>query len=137
MKSAGYLGIQKVLWLKPGEGIATSGVIPKDEEFFQDHFPGFPVLPGVLALEMLRQSVEWYYEQVMPEVQRSFRIKKMRQVKFQDYLKPGDSWESRLELQSELQNVTTWKAVLRHHERIAVQATIVLEEIHAGQKLVV
>lgn len=133
----GYLGIQKVVWLKPGEGIATSGVIPRDEEFFQDHFPGFPVLPGVLALEMLRQSVVWYYEQLKPETERSFRIKKIRQVKFQEYLKPGDSWECRLELQSELQNTTTWKAGLTHEGKMAVKATLVLEEIRAGHKLVV
>lgn len=137
MASSVVLGIQKVIRIDPGNAVAASGVIPADEEFFQDHFPGFPVLPGVLALEMLRQCAERYYELVSPGLTRSLRVKKIRQVKFRDYLKPGASWEANLELQSEIEATSTWKASLSHEGKVALQAVMVFESLRAGNKLVV
>ena len=56
--------IEKVDWLKKGEGIAAQGTVPQSAEFFQDHFPDFPVLPGVLMLEILKQTAETYLQSV-------------------------------------------------------------------------
>jgi 3-hydroxyacyl-[acyl-carrier-protein] dehydratase len=40
----------------PGNKIAALKRIDKDEDFFKDHFPGFPVVPGVLLTEMMAQT---------------------------------------------------------------------------------
>jgi 3-hydroxyacyl-[acyl-carrier-protein] dehydratase len=40
----------------PGETIRASKTIKPDEEYFNDHFPGFPVVPGVLLTEMMAQT---------------------------------------------------------------------------------
>ena len=125
------LCLGSVLWLKPGEGIAASGIVPKDAEFFQDHFPGFPVLPGVLGLEILKQTAEWYIRQVGETEAKKFRLVKVSGVKFTQYLKPGDAWESHLEIVSTEDGQTTWKARLIHQGQPAVTARLVLEEIRA------
>lgn len=41
--------------LVPGERAIGTKVYAKEEPFFQDHFPGFPVVPGVLIMESLAQ----------------------------------------------------------------------------------
>ena len=85
-----------MLWVKDGEGIAACGRIPEDSEFFKDHFPGFPVLPGVLALEMFKQTAERYLESLAGNVEQHYFLKQIRATRFSKYLRPGDEWESRL-----------------------------------------
>lgn len=125
------MGIEKVLWVKKGQGIAAQGRIPEDAEFFQDHFPGFSVLPGVLALEMLRQTAEAYYRVLSDGEIRRLRLKKVSSVKFSDYLKPGDVWESHLQLMSEDGKGCQWNGRLLHHGQAAVHARFILEEMLA------
>ena len=92
------LAVDKILWMKEGEGITACGRIPHDSEFFQDHFPEFPVLPGVLALEMLKQTAEKYLSALPGGAGQHFFLKQIRATRFTKYLRPGDEWESRLTL---------------------------------------
>lgn len=119
------IAIDKVLWVKPGQGIAAAGHIPVHSEIFKDHFPEFPVLPGVLALEMLKQTAERYLRESGSETEKFF-LKKIHNAKFHTYLKPGDIWESRLELMASDHQETQWKAQLFHEGKLAVSAELVL-----------
>jgi len=40
----------------PGVSIRAEKTFSPDEEFFRDHFPGFPVVPGVLLTEVMAQA---------------------------------------------------------------------------------
>jgi 3-hydroxyacyl-[acyl-carrier-protein] dehydratase len=51
-----FLFVDEILELVPGEKIRASKKIRGNEEYFQDHFPGFPVVPGVLLVEMMAQT---------------------------------------------------------------------------------
>lgn len=130
------LAIEKILWLKRGEGISAAGHIPRESEFFKDHFPGFPVLPGVLALEMLKQTAEHYLRNLEAPHGRHFYLKALRATKFSKYLKPGDEWESRLDLVSEESGETQWKAQLLHKGQTAVTAVLTLAPSHAHHETI-
>ena len=127
------LSIEKVLWLKEGEGITACGKIPADSEFFQDHFPGFPVLPGVLALEMLKQTAERYLEALPSGAGQHCFLKQIRATRFTKYLRPGDEWESRLLLTKSEGDETTWDARLYHHGEVAVSAKLTLAKVKNPQ----
>lgn len=121
------IAVEKVLWVKKGAGVSAAGCIPADAEFFQDHFPGFPVLPGVLALEMLKQSADCYLRSVTDDPTAHFSFQKVSNVKFSDYLRPGDPWESELALVSNRDEQYVWKAVLTSKGKTAVSARLALE----------
>lgn len=121
------LAIEKILWIKPNEGIAASGRIPKESEFFKDHFPDFPILPGVLALEMLKQTAEAYFNQQTDARKEHYFLRELKGTRFSLYLKPGDVWESKLQLVSEEGCTSTWKGELMHDGRVAVTAQLVME----------
>jgi len=128
------LSVDRVLWVKPGEGIAAMGRIPQQSEFFQDHFPGYPVLPGVLALEMLKQTAECYLKKTAAAQGDHYYLRQIRATKFHLYLKPGDEWESRLTLLSHEGEKSQWNAKLFHKGKVAVSAQLVLALSHAQQK---
>ncbi|HOW59925.1 MAG TPA: FabA/FabZ family ACP-dehydratase [Candidatus Omnitrophota bacterium] len=127
------LAIEKVLWVKEGEGIAACGKIPADSEFFKDHFPAFPVLPGVLALEMLKQTAERYLDSMGEQRGQHYFLKQIRATRFTKYLRPGDEWESRLTLLQYSDEETVWDAKLLHHQEVAVSAKLILAKVKNPQ----
>lgn len=127
------LAIDKVLWLKPGEGIAACGQIPKESAFFKDHFPEFPVLPGVLALEMLKQTAERYLESLATGEGQHYFLKQIRATRFSKYLRPGDEWESRLMLLQNTGEETVWDAKLIYNGEVAVSAKLTLAKVKNPQ----
>lgn len=51
-----FIFVDEIIELQPGEHIKAIKTISSGEEFFRDHFPGFPVVPGVLLTEMMAQA---------------------------------------------------------------------------------
>lgn len=51
-----FLFVDEILELSPGKHIKAIKTISPDEDFLLDHFPGFPVVPGVLLTEMMAQA---------------------------------------------------------------------------------
>ncbi|MBI3306537.1 MAG: hypothetical protein HYZ84_01850 [Candidatus Omnitrophica bacterium] len=129
------VSIEKILSITSGEGITASGRIPLESEFFQDHFPDFPILPGVLALEMLKQTAEAYLEKNNPEHTTHYFLRQIRATRFSMYLKPGDEWESHLKLMATEGNQTQWLAELLHRGKVAVSAQLTMEGKPVVEKL--
>lgn len=112
------MSVVEVIDCLPGESRSARGHIDKDMEVFRDHFPEFPVLPGVLALQILKEEVEACEKVRM-------RIVKIQAVKFQHFLKPGEAWESRID--KEKSQPGLWKVRLQAGGRTAVSARLWLE----------
>jgi 3-hydroxyacyl-[acyl-carrier-protein] dehydratase len=51
-----FLLVDRVVECEPGKSIAAFKNVSANEPFFQGHFPGLPVMPGVLILEALAQA---------------------------------------------------------------------------------
>lgn len=51
-----FMLIDEVIELEPGKRVVARKHLKEDEFWFKGHFPGYPVQPGVLMLEMLGQA---------------------------------------------------------------------------------
>jgi len=51
-----FLLVDKVLEVEPGKKITAIKNVTANEPFFQGHFPGYPIMPGVLIVEALAQA---------------------------------------------------------------------------------
>jgi 3-hydroxyacyl-[acyl-carrier-protein] dehydratase len=52
-----WLLIDKILECEPGVSAVGVKTFPRSDEIFMDHFPGFPIVPGVLQIEMIAQMI--------------------------------------------------------------------------------
>ena len=74
--------IDKITEIKVGESISAIKNLSMAEEYLQDHFPGFPVIPGVLMLESMVQTSSWLMHQTTSFQYGTILLKQARALKF-------------------------------------------------------
>jgi 3-hydroxyacyl-[acyl-carrier-protein] dehydratase len=70
------------------------------EEYLSDHFPGFPVMPGVLMLEALTQAGAWLIRDMEDFAHSIIVLKQAKTIKYGSFVEPGRRLELRVELTS-------------------------------------
>ena len=53
---SGYVFVDRIVENQPGQRVVALKALAFNEEFFRDHFPGMPVLPGAMILEGFVQA---------------------------------------------------------------------------------
>ncbi|MCA9035542.1 MAG: beta-hydroxyacyl-ACP dehydratase [Planctomycetaceae bacterium] len=85
--------VDRIRELKAGESISTLKNVSLAEEYLQDHFPGFSILPGVMMVEALVQSCAWLTRVTDDFSHSVLLLQQARAVKFNNFLKPGQTLE--------------------------------------------
>ena len=87
--------IDRIEEMQPNEFAKGIKCWSLSEDFFTEHFPGFPVVPGVLQIESMAQLmgmlIECSYQQSFPEAGKAYPLLSIVQkAKFREPLIPGD-----------------------------------------------
>ena len=83
-----FVLVDRIVELVPGASVVATRRVPEDEELFADHFPGFPVVPGVLLTEMMGQAAAKALDaQRLPRGKAL--LAKILSASFRDWVRPG------------------------------------------------
>lgn len=95
-----FLLVDRVLDYTPGESIHAYKNVTMNEPFFQGHFPGVPVMPGVLIMEALAQAggILVVKSTDVPIEDKLFLFTGMEKVRFRKPVYPGDKLELKCRL---------------------------------------
>lgn len=100
------------------------------EEYLADHFPSFPVLPGVMMLEAATQAAGWLLHR-RSDFARSFAVlKEARNVKYGNFVAPGNF----LRIEAELMKETSFKVIGTVNDKTAFTARIEMAYFDLGDE---
>jgi len=104
-----FVLIDKIITLESGKNITTVKNVSLAEEYLADHFPTFPVLPGVLLLEGLIESASWIVRQYENFAHSMVLLEQARNIKYKSFLAPGGQIEYFVEAKAIDENISSFK----------------------------
>ena len=127
--------IDKITELTPNESITAVKNLTLAEEYLQDHFPGFPVMPGVLLVESLVQASAWLMRYSQDFEYSTTVLDEAKAVKFNKFLSPGNTMVISSQLQKRSDDNSTWtfKATGSVGETNIVTARLILKQFNLAQ----
>ncbi len=122
--------IDRIVELKPGEKITAVKNVSLAEEYLQDHFPKFPVLPGVLMLEAMTQACAWLIRVSEDFAHSMVLLSEARNVKYANFVAPGHMLLVTAELIQQDKRLTQFKVQGTVDGEQVVSARLVLERFN-------
>ena len=101
-----FIFVDEILEMIPGKTIRALKEIFADEDFFRDHFPGFPVVPGVLLTEMMAQAAGKCLD-AEKKHQGKAMLARINSANFRDWVRPGQTAIINAEIKTNRENFAT------------------------------
>ncbi len=119
-----FIFIDAVLELVPGESAACRKTFPPDEPFFRGHFPGDPLVPGVILAEALAQTAGL----AAGQPGRGFRLTAIKGMKFPGAARPAEAIDLSARKVAVIGGLWQFDVSARVGERRVAEGIIVLSE---------
>jgi len=120
-----FILIDRIDEVKPGEYVNAIKNVTINEPYFQGHFPGQAVMPGVLSLESIAQTTAFLmlYELDDP-LKKNMFISGVDGVRFRRLIVPGDQLHINIRLKSKKLTLYKFEGTIKIDGKLAVQAII-------------
>ncbi len=126
--------IDRIVDLQPGARITAVKSLTLAEDYLQDHFPRFPIMPGVLMLESMYQAAAWLVRATDGFAHSVVSMAEANNVKFSDFVEPGQTLQITAELLKQDGPRYHLKCQGQVGETVAVRARLVLETAQLAQQ---
>jgi 3-hydroxyacyl-[acyl-carrier-protein] dehydratase len=117
-----FVFVREILSSEPGRSVQARTVFPPDDPMFEGHFPGNPIVPGVILTEALAQTSGIAAASGFPETARPlFLLSAIRGMKFFRAVRPGE------EIDLSAEKVAASDSLMQFQVRAKVADVIVAE----------
>jgi len=125
-----FLMVDRVREVVPGKSIVAVKNVSANEAYFAGHFPGHPVMPGVLIVEALAQAGGILaYESVAAEERIwILYLAGLEEIRFKQTVRPGDQLVLRVELVKRKRNLWRFTAVAEVDGKLVAEAQILMAD---------
>jgi 3-hydroxyacyl-[acyl-carrier-protein] dehydratase len=119
--------VDRVMELQPGVKITTVKCLSLADDYLADHFPRFPVMPGVLMLQAMTEAASLLIHASEDFAHAMVTLKEARQIRFADFVQPGRVLTVTAELLKTEDREVQVKAQGTVAGRVAVSGRLTLE----------
>src|SRR6476619_1788008 len=90
--------VDRIVELTPGKSLRAYRNLTLGEEYLADHFPTFPVMPGVLMLQTLVEASAWLLRLTEDYRHSVIVLREVKNIKYGNFLAPGRQLQVEVEL---------------------------------------
>lgn len=126
--------IDEIQELEPDKSILAVKNLTRAEEYLADHFPGFPVMPGVMMLETLVQASAWLMRISSQFEFSTILLSEAKALRFKSFVSPGDQLIVSSTVHKAEGDLWTFKASGKVESREVVSARLILKQFNLGDK---
>ncbi len=111
-----FLLVDRVVELEPNKRILAYKHVTINEPFFQGHFPGRAVMPGVLVVEAMAQAgglLTQLSKTTNDDPEQAFYLVKVDNAKFSRMVVPGDRLDLEVVLKRQIRNMAQYIGIAR------------------------
>ncbi|MEW5756643.1 MAG: 3-hydroxyacyl-ACP dehydratase FabZ [Pseudomonadota bacterium] len=126
-----FLLVDRVLECVPGKSLVAIKNVTINEHFFPGHFPGRPVMPGVLILEALAQATGILGFRTMnkePSGKSLYLFVGIDNARFKSQVVPGDQLRLEVEVKRTIRNIWKFDAVAKVDGKVVASAELMCAE---------
>jgi len=126
--------VDRILEVKPGRSIKAVKNLTLGEEYLADHFPTFPVMPGVLMLQTLVEAAAW-----LLRITEDFRysvivLRDVKGAKYGNFMEPGRQMIISIDLLGQEKTLATFKGKGEVEAVSVVSARFTLGEYNLSER---
>jgi 3-hydroxyacyl-[acyl-carrier-protein] dehydratase len=122
-----FLMIDVVKALEKGKRIVALKNVSANEPYFQGHFPGRPIMPGVLILEAMAQAaglLVFMSQDAKPDPSAVYYYVGIDNARFKRPVVPGDQLEVEVSLERAMRGIGKFACAARVSGQVAAEASI-------------
>jgi 3-hydroxyacyl-[acyl-carrier-protein] dehydratase len=110
------------------KSIHCEAKVPLESTIFEGHFPGYPLMPGVLLLETMAQTSGWAILMLL-KFQRMPFLAAARDAKFRNFVLPGAALDMHAKIVHDGSGFAVAKAEGRVDDKVVCDATIMFRVV--------
>ncbi len=129
-----FVLIDKIIGLESGKSLTAVKSVSLAEEYLADHFPAFPVLPGVLLLEGLIESASWLVRQHQNFANSMVLLECAKNVKYKSFAAPGMQIRYDVTASAIEDNASSFKGVGTCGDEAIVEAKLTLRHFNLADE---
>jgi len=123
----GFAFVDALVVIEPGQRVRGRKWLDPASTFFADHFPGNPLMPGVLLIECAAQTAGAFWMQIrQTEPSTPLFLAAVQQFRFVRAVMPGQTVEIEVTLDKDFGALAQFDTVLRVGETVVAQGKVVL-----------
>ena len=119
--------LDRICSFEPDTELTAVKNVSLAEEYLADHFPEFPVLPGVFMLEVATQAAAWLVRLSENFAHSIVVLHEARAVKYADFVTPGHCLNMRVEQQKNDERYVHFRFEGEVEGRVSVSGRLILE----------
>ncbi len=127
-----FLLLDRVVGFDSGKSVTALKNVTVNEPFFQGHFPGHPVMPGVLIIEAMAQAAGMLIKLSIPHDPAQavvFYLVKVDKARFSRIVVPGDQLRLEIEHKRTMRNMSQFWGRAFVGDAIAAEAELLCAEV--------
>lgn len=118
-----FLLVDRVIEIEPGVGLSAIKNVTVNEPFFQGHFPGQPIMPGVLILEAMAQATGLLaFSGLIDTNDKLYMLVGIDKARFRGQVVPGDQLKLQVTLKRNVRGIGMFECKALVDDEVVAEA---------------